>query len=330
MSRPLVDPGLIGYLPTAMSARLISIVIPVWDEAESLEHLAREIRMVADRHGLNIQAVFVDDGSRDASWAGICRLAGQNPWIGGLRFRRNEGKAAALMAGFGAAQGDVIVTMDADLQDPPDEIPNLLARLNEGFDMVSGWKRVRHDPWHKVYPSRVFNWMIGAITGVHLHDHVCGLKCFRREAAKALRLYGEFHRFMGVLASAKGFKVTEIPTLHRPRMAGVGKYGFSRFAKGFTDMLVVTLLTRYRRRPQHAFGVAALLTLAVSLIGLIPGTERLGVFLGLVVLGFLLMGLGLLAGLIADQAADGNLYSIVERTGWCANEGRDERQLADA
>ena len=222
----------------------MSIIIPVYNEQDSLESLAREIRHVADTNHYDVEIVFVDDGSTDESWSTISRLAEGDSSIGGLRFRGNRGKAAALMAGFAASRGELVFTMDADLQDPPEEMPRLIEKIDDGYDVVSGWKRHRHDPWHKVYPSRVFNKMIGLLTGVRLHDHVCGLKCYRRKVIADLSIYGELHRFLAVFAAHKGHRVTEIPTLHRPRTTGVGKYGFSRFVKGFLDLLTVTMLTR--------------------------------------------------------------------------------------
>ena len=246
--------------------RLISIVVPVYNEEDNLEALLREIREVAGARPWQIEVVLVDDGSRDGSWARIQALAKADPAVGGIRFQTNAGKAAALMAGFAAVRGDVVFMMDADLQDPPEEMPNLLSRLDCGYDVVSGWKKSRHDPWHKVYPSRVFNRIIGLLTGVHLHDHVCGLKCFRRPVVRDLKLYGEFHRFIGVLAASHGYRVTEIPTTHRPRTRGISKYGFARFAKGFLDLLTIVTLTRFRWRPQHLIGVAGLWLIAISLV----------------------------------------------------------------
>ncbi|HVT30972.1 MAG TPA: glycosyltransferase family 2 protein, partial [Lacipirellulaceae bacterium] len=203
---------------------MLSVVIPVLDESQSLPQLVRELDEVAQRHGYDLQTVIVDDGSTDGTWPVICQLAAHDPRVLGIRLRRNFGKAAALSAGFHAADGERIVTMDGDLQDNPAEISALLARLDEGFDVVSGWKRERHDPWHKVLPSRVFNWLVSWMTGVRLHDHNCGLKAYRREVMHEVRLYGELHRFVPVLAAAKGFRVSEVPVSHRPRQYGKSKY----------------------------------------------------------------------------------------------------------
>jgi glycosyltransferase involved in cell wall biosynthesis len=323
-----------------LDSRLISIVVPVFNEQLSLEALVREIREVAASQALNVQIVFVDDGSTDESWSVVQRLAESDAAVGGVRFRRNAGKAAALMAGFAAARGDVVVTMDADLQDPPAEIPRLIEKLDAGYDVVSGWKQHRLDPWHKVYPSRVFNKLIDWLTGLRLHDHVCGLKAYRGEVARQLRIYGELHRFIMVLAAAKGYRVTEIPTLHRPRTTGVGKYGFSRFTKGLLDLITVLVLTRYRWRPQHLIGGVGLrmmtrfhwrpqhlfgsiglwVTVVGVLIGICPFVNLL-VYLPVASLaGLSLIAIGLVAEMIvAERPLDG-LYDVAERVGWCAQQ----------
>ncbi|MHC4402702.1 MAG: glycosyltransferase family 2 protein, partial [Planctomycetota bacterium] len=185
---------------------MLSIVIPVFNEEESLEKLHEEICEVAKANRYELDVIFVDDGSTDGSWKVIERLAETDRRVRGIRFRRNFGKAAALSAGFAEVRGRLIVTLDADLQDDPQEIPRFLAQMEEDLDVVSGWKKVRHDPWHKVGPSRVFNWMVSRLTGVKLHDHNCGMKCYRREVFDEVRLYGELHRFVPVLAAARGFR----------------------------------------------------------------------------------------------------------------------------
>ena len=301
-----------------MNPRLVTIVVPVYNEQFSLQELTNEIRGVSADGGLNLQVLFVDDGSTDQSWAVIRQLAEADPMIGGIRFRRNAGKAAALMAGFAAARGEVVVTMDADLQDPPSEVPRLLEVIDFGNDVVSGWKQHRLDPWHKVYPSRVFNKLIAWLTGVRLHDHVCGLKAYRREVLPHLRIYGELHRFLPVLAASKGFRVTEIPTRHRPRTTGVGKYGFSRFTKGFLDLLTVLVLTRYRWRPLHLIGGVGLWIGIISVLVAICPILVLFWFLPAALLsGAALIAVGLAAELIvAERPLDG-LYDVAERAGWC-------------
>ena len=247
---------------------MLSAVIPVFNELESLPALHRELSDVAAQHGYDLEIIFVDDGSTDGSWGQIERLAADDPRIKGIRFRRNFGKAAALSAGFAAAQGELVVTLDADLQDDPQEIPRFLAEMDKGLDCVSGWKQVRHDPWHKVGPSRVFNWLVGWLTGVKLHDHNCGFKCYRREIFNEVRLYGELHRFVPVLAAARGWKVGEIVVNHRSRKFGSSKYGVSRIVKGFLDLLTVYFLTGFEQRPQHLLGTLGIVSFLVGFIGL--------------------------------------------------------------
>jgi dolichol-phosphate mannosyltransferase len=248
---------------------MLSVVIPVLNEAESLAALCGELTSVAREQGYDLEILFVDDGSTDGSWSVIEQLAAADPRVHGIRFRRNFGKAAALAAGFEAARGDLVVTLDADLQDDPREIPRFLAAMDSGLDCVSGWKQVRHDPWHKVLPSRVFNWLVGALTGVKLHDHNCGFKCYRREIFNEVRLYGELHRFVPVLAAARGWKVGEIVVHHRPRKFGRSKYGVTRIVKGFLDLLTVYFLTGFEQRPQHLLGTCGILAFGIGLAGLI-------------------------------------------------------------
>ncbi|GMU22406.1 MAG: glycosyl transferase family 2 [Phycisphaerae bacterium] len=318
-----------------MDQPLITIVVPVYNEQDSLARLVGEIREVAARGSFHVQIVFVDDGSRDESWQRISELAATDPSIAGIRFRRNEGKAAALMAGFAAAKGELVFMMDADLQDPPEEMPRFLEKMSEGWDVVSGWKRRRHDPWHKVYPSRVFNRLIGVLTGVHLHDHVCGFKCFRREVLREIRIHGEFHRFLGVLSAARGFKVTEIPTLHRARTTGVGKYGFTRFTKGFLDLITVWTLTRYRWRPQHVIGVFGLLVGLLNLVLVMLAAKwpvLLPLFLGALGLeiGLVLMAVGLVGEMLTAARPVADLYTVVEEIGWCAQSAPAKGAVAPA
>src|SRR5690348_4916133 len=253
---------------------VISVVIPVYNECDSLPALYAEIAGMARSAQLDLEVWFVDDGSRDASWQLITDLAREHAKVHGVRFRRNFGKAAALSAGFRAAQGDVILTLDADLQDDPAEIPRFLALLNETksgqrLDVISGWKRVRRDPWHKVWPSWVFNHMVSWLTGVDLHDHNCGMKCYRAEIFREVRLYGELHRFIPVLAAARGFRVGEIEINHRPRKFGRSKYGVRRFVKGFLDLLTVKFLTGFGQRPQHLLGSLGLLSFLLGNLGLL-------------------------------------------------------------
>jgi dolichol-phosphate mannosyltransferase len=247
---------------------MLSIVVPVYNEVESLEALYRELDEVASANGYDLDVVFVDDGSTDSSWDVIRRLAAEKPPVRGIRFRRNFGKAAALCAGFAQARGDLVMTLDADLQDDPHEIPRFLAEMENDLDVVSGFKKVRHDPWHKVGPSRVFNWMVSKLTGVKLHDHNCGMKCYRREIFDEVRLYGELHRFVPVLAAARGYRVGELVIQHRARKSGHSKYGVARFIKGFLDLLTVKFLTGFGQRPQHVLGTLGLTSFSLGLFWL--------------------------------------------------------------
>jgi glycosyltransferase involved in cell wall biosynthesis len=313
---------------------MISIVIPVYNEKDSLSLLHGEIAQLTKQADLNVEVIFVDDGSRDGSWDVIAGLARQHAGVHGIRLRRNFGKSAALSAGFEAAKGDVVMTLDGDLQDDPAEIPRFLAALTEGHDVVSGWKKKRYDPWHKVLPSRVFNAMVSWLTGVRLHDHNCGMKCYRALVLREIRLYGELHRFIPVLAEARGFKVGEVVINHRPRRFGTSKYGVRRFVKGFLDLLTVKFLTGFGQRPQHLLGSIGLVSFLVGIFALVyltvtwfiriahpdlflPLHERplLIYALAALLLGAQLMSLGFLAELIT--AYTGHMhdsYSIAETT----------------
>ena len=313
---------------------MLSIVIPVLNERESLAQLHSEICRTCRSHGIEFHIIFVDDGSTDGSWEEIRRLAESDDRVRAIRLRRNFGKAAALMAGLKAARGSLIMTMDADLQDDPAEIPNLLATLQEGFDVVNGWKRRRLDPWHKVYPSKVFNWMVSRLTGLKLHDHNCGLKLFRAEVARELRIYGELHRFIPVLAHARGFRVTEIPVHHRPRQFGRSKYGVRRFVRGFLDLLTVVFLTGFGQRPSHMLGAVGLFFFLLGCAGLVYlagywvikmssgvdphiGTRPLLAYsVAAALLGAQAISLGFLAELIvAYTGRESDAYSVAERIG---------------
>ena len=242
--------------PSIESPR-ISFVIPAMNEDKSLEELVVQIRREVGTDSFEI--ILIDYGSTDDTWIIIQSLADSYPsTIRGLRFRSNRGKAAALQVGFDSADGDLIFTMDADLQDDPKEIPRFIAKIHEGYDLVSGWKAVRHDPWHKVLPSRIFNRMLSYFSKVKLHDHNCGFKCYRREVAKSIRLFGELHRMVPSLAGMQGFKVAEIVVQHHARQFGVSKYGVQRFIRGFSDMLTIGFLRVYQERPSHFANFCAL------------------------------------------------------------------------
>lgn len=318
---------------------MFSIVIPVFNEEETIRTLRDEVDAVAQEHGYEYELVFIDDGSSDASWSCIAELCDEFDNILAIRFRRNFGKAAALTAGFAAATGELVFTMDADLQDDPKEIPRFLEKMKE-VDVVSGWKKVRHDPWHKVGPSRVFNALVSKLTGVHLHDHNCGFKCYRREIFQEVRLYGELHRFVPVLAAARGWSVGELVVDHRAREHGVSKYGWWRIPKGFLDLLTVKFLTGFGQRPQHVLGMFGLICFVLSSIGIVVLTlawiiTRIPMFdftpvdlhqraifyysLAALVLGAQFM----LTGFLAEQITAMNLratdtFSVKERAGGTA------------
>ena len=316
---------------------LLSLVIPVFNEVDSLAQLHAEIDKVCQQHQYAIDLVFVDDGSTDGSWEVIDRLARNDSRVRGIRFRRNFGKAAALNAGFAAAVGDYVLTLDADLQDDPQEIPRFIAMAQQGCDVVSGWKRTRHDPWHKVLPSRVFNWMVSYLTGVRLHDHNCGFKCYRHEALRDIHLYGELHRFVPVLAASRGWQVAELEVHHRARRFGVSKYGIGRIPKGFLDLLTVKLITGYGHRPQHmlgAFGLCCFLCGSVGMFwltlawcvtrlpywsGEVIHLHTRAIFyysLAAVILGGQFMSVGFLAELMTSLYGSPNrFYTIAERLG---------------
>ncbi len=319
-----------------MSATIIkySIIIPVFNEEASLPTLMDEIETAMEPIDGGWEVIFVDDGSTDASWYVISGLAAKYSSVNGIRFRKNFGKASALRAGIDDSAGEVIVTMDADLQDDPAEIPVLLEKLGEGFDLVSGWKKVRKDPLGKRIPSKFFNWMVGAMTGVKLNDHNCGFKVYRREIFDEVKLYGEMHRFVPVLASAHGYQVSEAAVNHRRRVHGVSKYGWSRLPKGFLDLLTVTFLTGFNHRPQHLLGSVGLASFFFGGMGMVwmaiywvfrmtmypewtPLHQRPIVIyaLGAMLLGAQLMCMGFLAELIVARGQERNQpFSVRERT----------------
>lgn len=323
---------------------MLSAVIPVYNESASLTQLHAELRQVASANGYDLELLFVDDGSTDDSWEVIERLAAHDPLVRAIRFRRNFGKAAALDAGFQAARGEVVFTLDADLQDDPQEIPRFLELL-EGradgvkYDVISGWKQKRHDPAEKVLPSRVFNAVVSRLTGVRLHDHNCGFKCYRGEASRDVRLYGELHRFVPVLAAARGWRIGELVVHHRARQHGKSKYGLGRYLKGFLDLVTVYFITRFATRPQHALGGWALLCGLTGCAGIVLALVLgLGATLfggadsarhasplpwfiglaswGLILLGAQLWGMGLLAELVVARVDRRSpAYSIRQRIG---------------
>ncbi|MEN9795704.1 MAG: hypothetical protein RLZZ150_681, partial [Bacteroidota bacterium] len=245
----------------------ISVVIPLLNEEESLPELARQLENVLERVARGkYEVIFVDDGSTDDSFRVIQDIHARNQRFKAIRFRTNHGKSAALAIGFSECKGDIVITMDADLQDDPNEIPSLVAKLEEGYDLVSGWKRKRHDPWHKTMPSKLFNAVTSRMSGIRLHDFNCGLKGYRREVIENVQVYGEMHRYIPALAHWEGFRVTEIPVQHRARQHGVSKFGMSRFLKGYLDLLTVMFTTRYIKRPLHFFGAVGSLFAVVGFV----------------------------------------------------------------
>jgi glycosyltransferase involved in cell wall biosynthesis len=236
----------------------LSLVIPAYNEEESINELVERISKVCDEENYTREIIFINDGSSDKTAEVIEELSQKNGRIKLISFRRNFGKSAALAEGFYVAKGEIVITMDADLQDDPAEIPHLVAKLDEGFDLVSGWKKKRHDPLGKTLPSKFFNKTTSALSGIKLNDFNCGLKAYRKEVTKSVKVYGELHRFVPVLAFWKGFKVTEIPVLHHARKFGVSKFGARRFFSGFFDLLTVLFISKYKKKPMHLFGFLGL------------------------------------------------------------------------
>lgn len=244
----------------------LTILVPVMNEEGNLPELYERVTASLESIGLPYEILFVDDGSKDRSWEIIEELNEKDPRVIGLKHRKNFGKAQALSHGFASARGDVVITMDGDLQDDPDELPNFIAKLNDGYDLVSGWKVRRHDPLGKTAPSKVFNWTVRKASGVQLHDFNCGFKAYRREVTHAIRLYGELHRFTPVLAAAEGFRIGELPVQHHARKWGSSKYGWSRLTKGFLDLLTVIFITQYRQRPMHLFGLPGIVFMTIGIL----------------------------------------------------------------
>ena len=292
---------------------MISVVVPVRDEERTVEPLYDELAAALGELGEPWEVVYVDDGSRDGTHTALVRLHESTTNVRVVRLRRNAGKAAALDAGFAVVEGDVVVTMDGDLQDDPAEIPRLLEKLDEGYDLVSGWKARRNDPFARRAFSRVFNSVTGWLSGVHLHDMNCGLKAMRVEVARNIDLYGELHRFVPVLAHDLGFRVTELPVNHRPREHGRSRYGFERYARGFLDLLTVSFMSRYRHRPLHLFGGLGLIlgTIGMGILVYLTIEKLSGEAIGkrpllllgvlLVVVGIQFLSLGLLSELVTSQ-----------------------------
>ncbi len=303
----------------------VSIVIPLLNEEESLGELYSIISEVMDKNSLSYEICFVDDGSTDKSLDVLKELRQNNKNIKILSFRKNYGKSAALSEGFKLAVGEFIITMDADLQDDPAEIPSLISKLNDGFDMVSGWKKKRNDPLTKTIPSKFFNYTTSLLTGIKIHDFNCGLKAYRKEVIKEIPVYGELHRYLPVLAHWRGFRVGEIIVQHHPRKYGVTKFGWRRLFHGFFDLLTVLFITRYRQKPLHLFGSVGLASLTTGFAILIYLSilwlqgygigDRPLLILGLllVIVGMQSFSLGLIGEMITNSSDEEISYSIREK-----------------
>ncbi|KUK58707.1 MAG: Glycosyl transferase family 2 [Bacteroidetes bacterium 38_7] len=310
----------------------ISIIIPLYNEAESLSELHAWITRVMQQNGFSYEIIFIDDGSNDDSWKIIEAMSHYDEHVKAIKFRRNYGKAAALNTGFEASMGEVVITMDADLQDSPDEIPELYQMIKkQGYDLVSGWKKKRHDPLSKTIPTKLYNWATRKATHIRLHDFNCGLKAYRNDVIKSIEIYGEMHRYIPVIAKWAGFvKIGEKVVQHYPRKHGKSKFGINRFINGFLDLISISFIGRFGRKPMHFFGF---LGTALFLIGFIIAcylayarifmagykmTQRPLFYFGLLsmILGTQLFTAGFLGELISRSSHDRNKYLIEKRTGF--------------
>jgi glycosyltransferase involved in cell wall biosynthesis len=312
----------------------ISVVIPLFNEEESLPELVSWIKRVCGEHGYSHEIIMIDDGSTDESWNVITQLSAQYAEVKGIRFQRNYGKSPALHVGFKTAEGNVVITMDADLQDSPDEIPGLYKMITEGgFDLVSGWKKKRYDnAITKNLPSKIYNAVNRWLSGIQLHDMNCGLKAYKRKVVKSIEVYGEMHRFIPVLARHAGFKkIGEKVVVHRPRKYGVSKFGWERFINGFLDLLSIQFVSRFGKKPMHLFGALGAFTFLVGFVIVIwliverlkEGasfgiTHKVGFYLAppVMIIGTLFFLAGFLAELIVRNAADRNVYLTEEKVGF--------------
>ena len=314
----------------------ISVVIPLYNEEESLPELCEWIARVMKQNNFSYEVILIDDGSKDGSWNIVESIGKQNPNIKGIRFRRNYGKSAALNEGFEAAKGNVIITMDADLQDSPDEIPELYSLINSGqYDLVSGWKKKRFDPITKTIPTKLFNWATRKSSGINnLHDFNCGLKSYRRDVVKSIEVYGEMHRYIPVIAKWAGFtKIGEKVVEHRARKYGVTKFGLERFVNGFLDLLSITFVSKFSKRPMHLFGLLGSIMFLIGFffatyLGLsklyavylnYPArllTDRPSFYIALtsMIIGTQLFLAGFISELIARSSADRNTYIVQSKS----------------
>jgi len=313
----------------------ITVIVPLYNETESLPELEAWIRRVMEQNGFSYEVIMVDDGSTDGSWDTVQRLAAENPAIHGISFRRNYGKSAALYEGFAAAKGNVVITMDADLQDSPDEIPELYRMIvDEGYDVVSGWKQHRQDnKLTKNLPSKLYNWTARKVTGIKLHDMNCGLKAYKNEVVKSIEVYGEMHRYIPYLAKNAGYgKIGEKPVHHQKRKYGVSKFGLERFVNGFLDLMSLWFLSKFGKKPMHFFGTSGILMfligfvmtvwiIAAKLVHQAQGiryravTDQPLFYLALltVVLGALFFLTGFIGEMISRSSANRNDYNVKAR-----------------
>jgi glycosyltransferase involved in cell wall biosynthesis len=303
----------------------ISIIVPLYNEEDSVNELTKQIVQVLEGLGTSYEICFVDDGSTDDSLARIKNLRKENQNIKILSFRKNYGKSAALSEGFKMASGDIIITIDADLQDDPTEIPNLITKINDGYDLVSGWKKKRRDPITKTLPSKLFNIITARFTGIKIHDFNCGLKAYRKEVIKEIPVYGSLHRYLPVLAHWKGFAIGEVIVHHHARKYGVTKYGWRRFFDGFFDLFTVLFLTRYRQKPLHLFGFFGMTSFTagfiISLYLTVIWFQGYGIgnrpllFLGilLIIVGMQSFSIGLIGEMITNLKDEEGSYSIREK-----------------
>lgn len=305
---------------------LISVVIPTYNEEDSLTELSNLLEKVLRRESKNnYEVLFIDDGSTDSTFSVMKDINKKNNKFKAIRFRRNYGKSAALSVGFKAAKGAVIITMDADLQDDPHEIPNLMSKIKDGYDVVSGWKKKRNDPINKTLPSKFFNFVTAKASGLKLHDFNCGLKAYRSEAAKSLDIYGEMHRYLPVLAYWNGFRITEIPVQHHPRKHGKTKFGASRYVKGFLDLITLLFTSRYLKRPLHffgtigtlmglvGFGIDAWLTVEWMMGDTFLSNRPIALLgIALIIVGVQLVSLGLIGEMIVKNFKRDEEYQIRE------------------
>jgi glycosyltransferase involved in cell wall biosynthesis len=311
-----------------MSNINISVIIPLFNEDESLPELFAWIKKIMDEHGFSFEVVFIDDGSTDNSWEVIKQLSSENKQIRAIKFRRNYGKSAALNEGFKLCKGQVVITMDADLQDSPDEIPKLYDKIFvEKFDLISGWKQKRYDPITKTLPTKLFNWATRKMSGIYLHDFNCGLKAYRSEVIKSIEVYGEMHRYIPVIAKNAGFKkIGEQVVEHRARKYGTTKFGLERFVNGFLDLMSIWFVGKFGKRPMHLFGLLGTLCfLGGAMIAIYLAiakfawqeynmTDRPLFFMGLLamIIGVQLFVAGFLGELISRNSPERNQYLIAE------------------